>query len=116
MIETTTWLWFAAGLLVGWFHVTMLWHATNRLAAGTPLVGLSRLAVVAVLLILSARNGAILACASGWALAFGCSAIVTAAHRGIGGNVSVSRNYQTLEADENQLALACSVSKKADSS
>ncbi len=70
MIEATSWIWFAGGLLAGFTHATMLWQHVHRPSAWSPLFGLLRLGVVATLLIVAAISGAILACAAGWAVGF----------------------------------------------
>ena len=70
MIEMTTCGWFVAGLLVGAIHSTMLWRATHRLTAWTPLLGMLRLTVVAAVLVAAALWGAILIAATGWVVGF----------------------------------------------
>jgi hypothetical protein len=45
----------------------MLWRASRRLTAWTPVLGMLRLAVVAMVLVLAALAGTILAAAAGWA-------------------------------------------------
>ena len=60
MIEMTTIAWFAAGLVAGLLHATMLWRATHRLTAWTPVLGMLRLGVVAAVLVVAALSGAIL--------------------------------------------------------
>lgn len=66
MIEMTTIVWFAAGLVAGILHATMLWRATHRLTAWTPVLGMLRLAVVAAVLLAAALSGTILVAAAGW--------------------------------------------------
>lgn len=70
MIEMTTIAWFAAGLVVGLLHATMLWRATHRLTAWTPVLGMLRLGVVAAVLVAAALLGAILVAATGWLVGF----------------------------------------------
>jgi predicted membrane protein len=68
MIETTTSVWFAGGLVAGLLHATMLWRAAKQLTAWTPILGLLRLGFVAAVLVLSTLSGVILASATGWAI------------------------------------------------
>ena len=68
MIELTTVLWIAAGLGVGIVHASILWRATSRLSAWTPVWGILRLSFVASVLVLSALSGLILYSTAGWAV------------------------------------------------
>ncbi|MCA9137207.1 MAG: hypothetical protein KDB00_10620 [Planctomycetales bacterium] len=68
MNETFSWVWFIAGIMAGCAHATMLWRATRRMGVWSPLVGMLRLGLVAVLLVMSALSGQILSSAAGWAI------------------------------------------------
>lgn len=70
MIDMTICVWLAIGLLAGFMHAMMLWRTAHRFTAWTPVLGLLRLAVVAVVLIVAALSGAILSAAAGWAIGF----------------------------------------------
>lgn len=70
MTDVPTLFWFAAGLLAGVAHATMLWQATHRLTTSAPVTGMLRLVAVATVLIVAAMYGALFAVAGGWAV--GC--------------------------------------------
>ena len=70
MNELTTCAWFVTGLTAGLLHAGLLWRATHRLTAWTPVLGVLRLGVVTAVLVISALSGAILAAAAGWGLGF----------------------------------------------
>jgi len=70
MINLMTCVCLAAGLAAGVLHATMLWRASSRHTAWTPLLGMLRLSAVATVLVLAAFAGAILAAATGWAIGF----------------------------------------------
>ena len=68
MIDSTSLMWFAAGLIVGFLHASMLWRDVHRLTAWSPLLGMLRMVIVAALLVVAALIGQILAGAAGWAV------------------------------------------------
>ena len=70
MIEMKTCGWFAAGLVAGLLHTTMLWRAAHRLTVWTPVLGMLRLGVVAAVLVVAALTGPILVAAAGWMVGF----------------------------------------------
>lgn len=78
MIELTHYPGLVAGLLAGFVHATMLWRSSHRLSVWTPLLSLLRLGVVTAVLVLAAVYGQILAAASGWAIGFATSAVLSA--------------------------------------
>lgn len=80
MIEFTHYPGFLAGLLAGSLHATMLWRSSHRLSVWTPLLGLLRLAVVAVVLLLAAVYGQVVAAAAGWMICFAVSVILYYCH------------------------------------
>ncbi len=70
MIDTTPWIWFGVGLLVGSVHSTLLRHGVQKLNAWLSLLGLLRVGIVAMVLLISALNDAIIVCAGGWIIGF----------------------------------------------
>ncbi len=71
MIDSTSLIWFAAGLIVGFLHASMLWRDVHRFTTWSPLLGMVRMAIVAALLVVAALLGQILAGAAGWAVGLG---------------------------------------------
>jgi hypothetical protein len=76
MFETAKFLGFSAGAVAGYVHATMLWRASHRLSAWTPIMGLLRIAIVAAVLVLAALYGQIFTAAGGWAIGFAVSALL----------------------------------------
>ncbi len=68
MIDANNLLWFAAGLVVGFLHASMLWRDVHKFTAWSPLMGMLRLSLVAASLVVAAVSGQILAGAAGWAV------------------------------------------------
>jgi hypothetical protein len=68
MIDAKTSIWLAAGLMAGFLHASLLWRQVHRFSAWSPLMGMLRLGLIAVLLVAAALSGKILAGAAGWAV------------------------------------------------
>lgn len=76
MTDIASYLGFAAGSLAGVVHATMLWRSSHRLSMWTPLLGMLRLGLVAMVLVAAAVYGQILTTAAGWAICFAVCAVL----------------------------------------